>query len=158
MAEFVVTDQLKQFIGMSTDAIVYKVEEGAIQRFAQSVGDENPLYNDVEYAAQSNFGRLIAPPGFMGWPIDIRGFDVIKEFIIKLIMAGAPVGNLDGGVEYEFMTPIGAGDLLVAVTKLLNIEGRETKMGPTMVTTVETVFTNQNGVTALVMRNTYLNF
>lgn len=33
-----------------------------IQRFARSIGDENPLYFDEEYAKNSRFGGLIAPP------------------------------------------------------------------------------------------------
>ena len=76
----------------------------------------------------------------------------------KLGKAGAPMGLLDGGVDYEFLTPIGAGDILISETRIANIEGRETKMGPTMVTTVETTFTNERGAVALIMRNTLLNF
>jgi acyl dehydratase len=156
MAAFVVTDSLKQLIGRKEDPIVFKVEEGAIQRYAQAVGDSNPLYNDIEYAAGSEWGRLMAPPGFTGWPV-AKGFDMFK-LIEKLVKAGAPAGLLDGGVEYDFLAPIGAGDILVAVTRLANIEGRETKMGPTMVTTIETSYANQSGVVVLVTRNTFLNF
>ncbi len=157
MAVFVVNDNLKTMIGQTEEAVVCKVEEGAIQRFARSVGDSNPLYNDIEYATQSAFGRLMAPPAFVGWPVKAGGFDVFK-FVEKLIKAGAPMGLLDGGVEYEFFAPVGAGDVLVSITKIANMEGRETKMGPTMVTTVETKFTNQRGALALIMRNTFLNF
>ena len=67
MAAFVVTDRFKAMIGRAEDRRL-KVEEGAIQRYARSVGDTNPLYNDVEYATQSEWGRLMAPPGFSGWP------------------------------------------------------------------------------------------
>jgi acyl dehydratase len=64
MAAFVVTDSLKQLIGQKEPPVVFKVEEGAIQRFAQAVGDSNPLHSDVELAAQSKWGRVMAPPGF----------------------------------------------------------------------------------------------
>ena len=33
-----------------------------IQRFAKSIGDENPLYFDEEYAKKTRFGGLISPP------------------------------------------------------------------------------------------------
>ncbi|MCX6005240.1 MAG: MaoC family dehydratase N-terminal domain-containing protein [Chloroflexi bacterium] len=156
MAAFVVTDSLKQLIGQKEEPIVFKVEEGAIQRYAQAVGDSNPLYNDVEYAAGSEWGRVMAPPGFTGWPV-ASGFDMFKLFE-KLGKAGAPAGLLDGGVEYDFLVPIGAGDVLIAVTRLASIEGRETKMGPTMVTTIETSYINQREVVVLITRNTFLNF
>jgi acyl dehydratase len=156
MAAFVVTESLKQLIGQKEPPVVFKVEEGAIQRYAAAVGDTNPLFRDVEYAANSKWGRVMAPPGFTGWPIS-AGFDLFK-LIEKLINAGAPMGLLDGGVEYDFLAPIGAGDVLVCEIKMANIEGRETKMGPTMVTTLETTYTNQRGAVALVTRNTFLNF
>lgn len=156
MAAFVVPDTLKQLIGQKEEPVVLKVEEGAIQRYAQAVGDSNPLHSDVEYASKSRRGRVMAPPGFTGWPI-ARGFDMFKLFE-KLSKAGAPMGLLDGGVEYEFLAPIGAGDILVMAAKILSLEGRETKMGPTMVTTIETTFTNQNGAVVLITRNTFLNF
>jgi acyl dehydratase len=157
MAVFVVPDNLKQLIGQVQATSVNLVEQGAIQRYANSVGDTNPLYNNVEYAKNSEWGRLMAPPAFGGWPVEAGGLDMIK-FVEKLIAQGAPMGLLDGGVDYEFLAPIGAGDTLVAVTKIANIEGKETKMGATMVTTVETTFTNQNGAVACIMRNTFLNF
>lgn len=157
MAAFVVPDALKALVGQSEPPVVYKIEEGAIQRYARSVGDINPLYNDIDYAANSESGRLMAPPAFVGWPVGAAGFDVFK-FIEKLIKAGAPMGLLDGGVEYEFLSPVGAGDYLVAAVKVASIEGRETKMGPTMVTTVESTYTNQRGAVVMIARNTFLSF
>jgi acyl dehydratase len=156
MAEFVLTEGLNKLIGSTEPPLLYKVEEGAIQRFARAVGDANPMHNDVEYAAQSEFGRLKAPPSFTGWPVT-SGFDMF-QIVEKLIAAGAPRGNLDGGVEYEFKAPIGAGDMLVAIIKIANIEGKETKMGPTMVTTVEITYTNQRGEVVLIARNQFLSF
>jgi acyl dehydratase len=156
MAAFVVPDSLKQLIGQKEEIVVLKVEEGAIQRYARAVGDANPLHTDVDYANKSGWGRIMAPPGFTGWPV-ARGFDMFRIFE-KLTKAGAPMGLLDGGVEYEFVSRIGAGDTLVMSAKIASIEGRETKMGPTMVTTIESSFTNQNGAIVLITRNTFLNF
>jgi len=156
MAAFVVPESLKALIGQKDEAIIFKVEEGAIQRYARAVGDENPLHSDVEYAKKSEWGRVMAPPGFTGWPI-AGAWDMLKV-VEKLIKAGAPMGVLDGGVEYDFLAPVGAGDILIGISKILSIEGRETKMGPTMVTTIEMTFTNQNGAVALISRNSFMNF
>jgi acyl dehydratase len=156
MAEFVLTEALKKMIGKEEPLLIYKVEEGAIQRFAQAVGDSNPMHSDVEYAAQSSFGRLKAPPGFVGWPVT-GGFDMFV-FVEKLIAAGAPRGNLDGGMEYEFLAPIAAGDILATRIKIASIVGKETKLGPTMSTTVELTYTNQRGAVAMIARHTFLSF
>jgi acyl dehydratase len=37
----------------------------AILRFAEGIGDDNPLWTDPEYAARSAHGTLIAPPSFI---------------------------------------------------------------------------------------------
>jgi acyl dehydratase len=60
MAEFIVNEKLRKWIGFTSQPYIYKVEEGAIQRYAQAVGDTNPMHCDIEYAANSEFGRLMA--------------------------------------------------------------------------------------------------
>jgi acyl dehydratase len=49
----------------------------AITRFCEGIGDDNPLWMDPAYAAQSRFGTQVAPPSFIfaclgsvqvGWP------------------------------------------------------------------------------------------
>lgn len=37
----------------------------AIMRFCEGIGDDNPLWTDVDYAKQSPHGSLIAPPSFI---------------------------------------------------------------------------------------------
>jgi acyl dehydratase len=152
----IITDALKKLIGVSGEPITFKVEEGAIQRYAQAIGDPNPLFNDIENASKNKYGRLICPPGFTGWPI--KGGISVFKLVDSLIKAGAPTRLLDGGVEFEFFEPIGAGDMLTATTKIANITERETKMGKTMFTTVETAFVNQKKKVALKSRSTLIQF
>ncbi len=49
----------------------------AILRFAEGIGDDNPLWTDATYAEKSHYGGIIAPPSFIfaclgsiqvGWP------------------------------------------------------------------------------------------
>jgi acyl dehydratase len=152
----IITDELKKLIGVPGEPITFKVEEGAIQRYAQAIGDPNPLFNDAENAGKNKYGRLICPPGFTGWPVK-DGISYIR-LVEPLIKAGAPPRLLDGGVELEFFEPIGAGDVLTATTKIANMVERETKMGKTMFTKVETTFLNQKGNVALLSWSTMIHF
>lgn len=149
-----ITDELKKLIGVPGEPVTFKVEEGAIQRYAQAIGDPNPLYNDVEYASNSKYGRLICPPGFTGWPV--KGGMSVFKLVESLVKAGAPPRLLDGGMEFEFFVPIGAGDILAATTKIANISEREGKSGKMMLATIETDFLNQNGDLALRTRATLI--
>lgn len=151
-----ITDELRKLIGVSSEPIIFKVEEGAIQRYAQAIGDPNPLYNEPDYASKTRHGRLLTPPGFTGWPVKAgRYTDKLFESLVK---AGVPPRVLDGGVEFEFIEPVGAGDVLTATTRIASITERETRLGKTMFTTVEITFVNQTGNVALKSRSTLIQF
>ena len=151
-----ITDELRKLIGVTLDTIVFKVEEGAIQRYAQAIGDPNPLYNDPDFARKTKYGRLLAPPGFTGWPV--KAGRLSERVIGSLAKAGSPSRLLDGGIEFEFIEPIGAGDVLTATTKIANITERETRLGKTMFTTLETTFVSKKGDLALKGRSTFIMF
>jgi hypothetical protein len=42
----------------------FPVEAGHILMFARSVGDDNPIYSDADYAKTTEVGGIIAPPTF----------------------------------------------------------------------------------------------
>jgi len=151
-----ITDELRKLIGMTLETIVFKVEEGAIQRYAQAIGDPNPLFNDPDFASKTKYGRLLAPPGFTGWPVKVGRLS--ERLLGSLAKAGAPSRLLDGGIEFEFIEPIGAGDVLTATTKITNMTERETKLGKTMFTTLETTFVNKKGKVALKSQSTFILF
>lgn len=151
-----ITNELQKLIGMTLETMVFKVEEGAIQRYAQAIGDPNPLYNDPDFASKTKYGRLLAPPGFTGWPVKAgRLSDTLLEYLLK---AGAPSRLLDGGVEFEFIEPIGAGDVLTATTKIASISERETRLGKTLFNTLETTLVNPKGDVALKGWSTFIMF
>jgi acyl dehydratase len=151
-----ITDELRKLIGITLDSIVFKVEEGAIQRYAQAIGDTNPLFSDPDYAGKTIYKRLLAPPGFTGWPV--KAGRLSERLLGSLAKAGAPSRLLDGGIEFEFFEPIGAGDVLTATTKIINMTERETKLGKTMFTMLETAFANDKGKMALKSRSTFILF
>ena len=46
------------------DGLTFPVEAGHVMLFARAVYDDNPIYRDVGYAADSEVGAVIAPPTF----------------------------------------------------------------------------------------------
>ena len=69
-----IEDLQKELVGRMAEPVVQIVERGAIARFAEAVDDPNPLYSDLEYAQNSRYGSIIAPPGFFGWAASIFSF------------------------------------------------------------------------------------
>jgi acyl dehydratase len=139
-----VPDSLKQYIGKVDPPHLREVEKGAIRRYADAVGDDNPLYNDEEHARKSRYGCIIAPPGFFGWAKKtISSSEGLVGLIGAMIEAGY-AGILDGGMAYDFYLPVRVGDTLVVSPKVADITLKEgkTKM---MILRFEASYTNQNG-------------
>lgn len=140
-----VPDELKQYLGKVDPPHVREVERGAIRRYADAVGNPNPLYHDVEYAANSRYGTIISPPGFFGWATAaVPQAEGIIGLMTALINAGY-YRILDGGMSYEFFLPVRAGDTLIASPKVKDIKAKEGKSGVMMICEFETSYLNQNG-------------
>lgn len=54
----------RSLIGTSSESWVVEVERGAIRRFAEAIGDTNPLWYDREHARSLGYPDVIAPPSF----------------------------------------------------------------------------------------------
>jgi acyl dehydratase len=140
-----VPDELKQYVGKIDPPHVREVERGAIRRYAEAVGNPNPLYSDVEYAANSRYGTIISPPGFFGWAsASVPQSEGIIGLMTALINAGY-YRILDGGMSYECFLPVRAGDTLIASPKVKGISAKEGKSGVMMICEFETTYLNQNG-------------
>jgi hypothetical protein len=57
-----ITSDMKKLIGVPWEPQVFKVEEGAIKRYAEAMDDPNYLYNDAQYARRSKYSRWGASP------------------------------------------------------------------------------------------------
>ncbi len=143
------SEDIKEFVGRGGDARVFEIEKGAIRRFADAVDDQNPLFRDDEYARNSQYGAIIAPPGFFGWPTRLpRGAALAGGSDGGLGAAIAKAGYtrlLDGGVDYEFFAPVRAGDTLVATSKLKDVRERDGGTGKMVIVRNETTYYNHNG-------------
>src|SRR6266571_4867671 len=60
---------LRKLIGVPIEDTVepwcYEATRDNIRHWAYGIGDDNPLWCDPAYAAQTQYGRLVAPPSFV---------------------------------------------------------------------------------------------
>ena len=154
-------EKVTQFIGRKGDVSIYEVEKGAIKKFADAVGDRNQLYWDEEYARNSRFRNIVAPPGFFGWPVKWhRAIPFFSELRQELVDAIAGVGFkriLDGGIEFDFFQPVHAGDILTSVLGITSIDEREGKSGKMILSLMETTYINQGGAVVAKARQTLIH-
>ncbi|MFA4837618.1 MAG: MaoC family dehydratase N-terminal domain-containing protein [Dehalococcoidia bacterium] len=143
------SEKTLKLIGKSGEVKMLEVEKGAIKKYADAVGETNLLYWDNEYAENSRYGAMIAPPGFFGWPTRWHGaMPFHEELQVDLISALGADGYtriLDGGIAFEFFRPVRAGDTLASLTRIVSVVEKETKGGSMSVSQIEASYTNQNG-------------
>ena len=153
-----VVEELRRFIGTTTAPGINEVERGAIRRYAEAVGDPNPLHTNVEYAKKSRYKELICPPGFFGWPsrVNTAAMEMMAPVFETVFKAGL-VRILDGGVDYDFFLPVRAGDTLAWYARFVDVKEREGKAGGKMVfLTMEISYLNQKGDLVARRRQTFI--
>lgn len=84
----------------------------AIRRWAECIGDANPLYNDADYAAGTRWQGVIAPPGFE-WSMGLdRSRAVPEDLNRRTHGALRGVQLYHSGAEYVYYRPIREGTTL----------------------------------------------
>jgi len=140
-----VPEEAKRLIGKVDPPYVREVEGGAVRRYADAVGNGNPLYQDEEYAKKARYGGLIAPPGFFGWPVKT---EPQSESVLAAMAAVEKAGYhrlLDGGIVYDFFRPVRVGDRLIVYMKVRDIVERESKGGTMIVMELEANYLDEKG-------------
>jgi acyl dehydratase len=154
------SEEVMSLKGKTGEPVILAVERGAIKKFADAVGDHNLLYWDDEYARNSRYGSLIAPPGFFGWPVKWAGSmplaPKIRDVLTTALAKEGYHRLLDGGIEFDFYQPVRAGDTLVAVAKIADIYERESKGGKMVFSVFETSYHNQHGALVGLARQTLI--
>jgi acyl dehydratase len=112
----------RQFIGQRSEPVLNIVERGAVRKFAEAIGDPNPLYMDEEAAEASRYGGIIAPPTFP------RTFDYGE-----LEGLGSPgQGFLHGEHRIRYERPLLVGEEVVCYVEFKDYyekKGRESSLG-----------------------------
>jgi len=157
-------EEVTGFIGKKGIPSIFEVEKEAIRRFADSMGDTNPLYWDEEYAKKSKYGSIIAPPGFISAPWFAgrskkrgqKGEAAPDETAgVRPAIIRAGFGRiLDGGIEYDFYKAIKAGDTITSQSVIADITEREGRTGKMVFLITETTYTNQDGEVVASSRST----
>jgi acyl dehydratase len=126
----------------------YVVTKRDIKRFAQAIGDDNPLYYDEAFAKQTQFGSIVAPPLFcqsftfedvsiQELPADLSPIELNVD-----VPASKTVG---GSSRYRFYQYVRPGDTISVVSEVKSIKEKKGKSGVLYLVEIETCFTNQFG-------------
>ncbi len=146
----VITDEMRQRIGVESEPVVFEVDNLGCRQFARSVGYTDPVFFDEATAKAKGYRGILAPAGFLGHPV----YDPAKP-------SRGPESSgmnipykrvLNGGTDVEYFQYVCAGDRLTARTKITDLVERQGKVGPMLVVSTETTFRNELGETVAIQR------
>lgn len=83
----------------------------AILKFADGIGDVNPLWRDADYAAKTRYGTIVAPPSWV--------FSVFSG----LQFGWRALGGFHNATEVEFYKPVLCNDKIVPECVFTGFEG-----------------------------------
>lgn len=147
----VITEEMRSRIGIPTEPWIVECERGAIARYADAIGDPNPVYRDEDYARESPFGGIVAPPIFLGWPVSQGESARVSSPFFR---------HVTGGVEVIYERPIRAGEKLVATARLADLYEKtgRTGVGRMLFQILETTFRDLSGKVVATQRTTDITF
>jgi acyl dehydratase len=132
-------------LGLESAPVSYEVEKGAIRKFADAIGDEDPIYYDEQAAQAAGFKTIIAPPTFLC----IFRPQELPDLNIQFGRV-----RLNGGNEYEYYQPLYAGDTITVTAKYADVNERTGRTGKMVFVITELTFKNQHGEVVAKGRNT----
>jgi acyl dehydratase len=153
------TPDIKAMVGLETDLPnLESIDKTTIIRYVQAISDLNPLYIDEEYAKETDYGGIIAPPTFI--------FDIIPAAteigddgrdVTRIALPGFKVAR--GGNEYQFLEPARPGDVIMRRRKIVDVFERDSKkVGKIIFIVYDTTYSNQDARVLGINRETLLFF
>jgi acyl dehydratase len=116
-------------VGRTTPPKLNEIERGAIRRFAEAVGDTNPLWLDTAYAKSLGFAAPLAPPAFV--------CTLVAGGELRTAL-GVPLKQLalsEWAVEYE--RPLLAGEKVWVTSRVADVTSRVSQAGSVELAVIE---------------------
>jgi acyl dehydratase len=170
-----ITSEVKALIGLegAPQSSWEPVERSEIRRFAQAVMDDDPIFWNDDYATNTRYGGVVAPPLFPLFaqrrppgtpdPLATAATDADFDGFVGLLTTGLPPVPLpqlprllNGGNEVEFYQLPKLGDRITARAKYLDIYEKTGRSGTMVFIVIETRYTNQRDALLMVSRVTLI--
>jgi acyl dehydratase len=138
--EPVISTELENLLNVEFGPEVYEIEKGMVRKFAEAIGDPNPLWKRV---APPTFPAALVPSGLLHRLFNARS--TLTRF-------------LNGANELEYLQPIRVGDVISVTARLDKLRKMEGKEGVTLFMMVAITYQNQAGEVVARGRNTYVRY
>lgn len=138
----------RSILGVEYDMGTYEVTREDIVQFSKVHKEVNPVFYDVEAAAKSRYGDIIAPPAFFNQVALPESYPDLK----------IEYGSIDlfAGQELEQKRPMRPGDVITVKSKIADVYEKTGRSGKMVFVVREATFTDQRGEVVAIVRSTML--
>jgi acyl dehydratase len=105
-------------IGKTYDEIDTVVERDAVNRFADAIGEHDPIYRDPEAAKAAGYAEQVAPPTFITTIQILTSGQVVLDQQLGLDYSRV----VHGAQSYRYERPLVVGDRIRTTPTLTSIE------------------------------------
>lgn len=143
--ESAITQEMRDAIGTESEPQTYHVYKENIIKFAESIGDLNPMFHDEEAARNMRYGGLIAPPTFL------------RSTAPRYLEVKSPATyatGVDGGSDFHYFEPVRPGDEISASSRLVDLFERTGRLGDMLFVVRDLKYVNQFGTVVVLERST----
>ena len=154
----VITDEMRAAVGKESEPALLEVDKTGCRMFARAVGHTDPIFYDEEYARSKGYRGIVAPPGFLGTRVFKPAAGGVTQGRPGMGFSVPYKRVLNGGTETEYYDTVCAGDVLTARNKITGFQERSGSMGPMLITSRETTYTDQDGKVVAVERGTAIQY
>jgi acyl dehydratase len=138
----------KSLIGRASEPVLHEVEKNDIRRFAEALGDPNPIYAEEQAARAAGFAALPAPPTF---PAVLA---LNERFRHSLDLGTRSLLQSEQQIEYG--RPIVAGDRITVVSRVADVQERAGASGPMDILVLEDEGRDPQGALVFRTRATFV--
>jgi acyl dehydratase len=138
----------RSLIGRESEPVVHEVEKGAIRRFAEALGDPNPVYAEEPAARAAGYPTLVAPATFA---VTLTSNDRFRH---SLDLGTRSI--LHSEQQFEYARPIVAGDRITVRSKVTDVQERAGASGPMDVIVIEDEARDDQGAVVFRTRATLI--
>ena len=138
----VITAADRALVGVETLPGYHLVEAGAVRRFCEAVGLDDPIYVDAAAAHAAGLRERPVPPTF--WcALQQPGSELPRPQL-----GGWGTRSLNAGTEYEYLRPVFVGQTVACTARIAALQEREARAGHVVVTVIEYVWRDESGAVA----------
>jgi acyl dehydratase len=119
----------RSLIGRESEPVVHEVEKNQVRRFAEALGDPNPISTDEVAARAAGYPALVAPPTFA---IALASNDRFRHSLDL-----GTRNMIHGEQSFEYARPIYAGDRITVRSKVADVQERAGASGAMDVLVIE---------------------